>query len=139
MSEEEIKNKPRPLSPHLQVYRPQITSISSILHRVSGIALMMGLFLITWGIIALASGREAYEFFIFFCTSIPGQIMLVGWTGAFFYHMSTGIRHFILDAGFLYERDTAATSGWVVLLSATVFTLATWGYIYRDVITGGAV
>ncbi len=131
--------KERPLSPHLQVYRPQITSISSILHRMTGFALAIGLFLVTWGLIALANGRETYEFFMAFCASPLGQVLLAGWTAAFFYHLSTGIRHFILDAGFLYEKDTAGRSGWVVLLSAAILTTLTWGYIYRDFLLEGGV
>ena len=124
----------RPLSPHLQIYRPQITSVSSILHRATGVALTIGLVLMTWGLIALASGREAYECFIEFCLSPIGQILLFGWTGAFFYHLSTGIRHFILDSGLLFEKGTAAKSGWVVIASALVLTLGAWGYLYRDTI-----
>ena len=129
--------KERPLSPHLQVYKPQITSMSSILHRMTGIALTIGLFLVTWGLLALANGRESYEFFMAFCTSTIGQILLFGWTAAFFYHFCTGIRHFILDAGFLYEKRTTAISGWVVIASAFILTMATWAYIYRDMMTGG--
>lgn len=124
----------RPLSPHLQVYKPQITSVSSILHRMAGIALMLGLFIVTWGLIALASGREAFELFMACATSTLGQIMLAGWSAAFFYHLCTGIRHFVLDAGYLYEKKIASLSGWIVILSALTMTLATWGYIYRDVV-----
>lgn len=136
MSDNPIK-KERPLSPHLQVYKPQITSMSSILHRMTGIALTLGLFMVTWGLIALADGRESFEYFMDFSKSIVGQIMLIGWTGAFFYHMCTGIRHFILDAGFLYEKNIAAKSGFVVIGMAVVMTFATWAYIYRDAIMGG--
>lgn len=136
MTDTPIK-KERPLSPHLQVYSPQITSVSSILHRMAGIALALGLFLVTWGLLALADGRESFEFFLEFCKSTIGQIMLVGWTAAFFYHMSTGLRHFILDAGFLYEEKMASLSGYIVILIAAVLTAATWGYIYRDVLLGG--
>lgn len=131
--------KERPLSPHLQIYKPQITSMSSIFHRMSGIALMLGLFLFAWGVIALASGREAYEYFIWFCQSTIGQLMLVGWTMAFFYHMSTGLRHFFLDAGYMYEKKVASISGFVVIGVAIILTALTWAYIYRDMILGGAV
>jgi len=126
--------KERPLSPHLQVYKPQITSVSSILHRMAGIALMLGLFVVTWGLLALANGRETYDFFIMVTTSIFGQCLLAGWSAAFFYHLCTGIRHFILDAGYLYDKKIASLSGWIVILCALTMTLATWGYIYRDVI-----
>jgi succinate dehydrogenase / fumarate reductase cytochrome b subunit len=136
MSDTNVK-KERPLSPHLQIYKPQITSISSILHRMAGIALMLGLFLVTWGLLALAGGRETYEFFMGFCTSTIGQLMLAGWSAAFFYHMCTGLRHFFLDAGFLYEKKVAALSGWIVVGIAFILTVATWGYIYRDALMGG--
>jgi len=132
-----VIKKERPLSPHLQIYKPQITSMSSILHRMTGIALTLGLFLMSWGLIALADGRESYDYFMNFCTSIIGQIMLAGWTGAFFYHMCTGLRHFILDSGFLYEKKLAAVSGFIVIALAVILTALTWGYIYRDVILGG--
>lgn len=132
---EKIK-KPRPLSPHLQIYKPQITSVSSILHRMSGIALTLGLFLVTWGLIALANGRESYEFFMAFCVSIPGQILLLGWSAAFFYHLCTGIRHFILDSGFLFEKKNTAISGYIVLIVSFALTVATWAIVYCD---GGAL
>lgn len=138
MTDTSIK-KERPLSPHLQIYKPQITSISSILHRLAGVALTIGLFVVTWGLIALADGRESFEFFTTFFASTIGQIILFAWTGAFFYHMCTGLRHFILDAGFLYEKGTAAKSGFIVIFLAAFMTFATWAYIYRDTILGGAI
>jgi succinate dehydrogenase / fumarate reductase cytochrome b subunit len=131
--------KERPLSPHLQIYAPQITSISSILHRMAGIALMIGLILVTWGLLALAGGRESYEYFMAFCTSTIGQVMLAGWSAAFYYHMCTGLRHFLLDAGFLYEKKIAGLSGWIVIAIAAILTAATWGYIYKDVLLNGGL
>ena len=131
--------KERPLSPHLQIYKPQITSISSILHRLAGVALTMGLFIVTWGLIALADGRESFEFFTGFFASTIGQIILIAWTGAFFYHMCTGLRHFILDAGYLYEKCTAAMSGFIVIALAALKTGGVWAYVYRDMIFGGAI
>lgn len=128
------KQSDRPLSPHLQVYSPQITSVSSILHRMSGVALAIGLFFVTWGLLSLSYGRESYTAFMDFCKSPLGQIMLAGWTAAFFYHMCTGIRHFILDAGYLYERETAARSGYIVILAAALLTAGLWAYIYSDTI-----
>lgn len=128
--------KPRPLSPHLQVYSPQITSMTSIMHRLSGVALAIGLFFVTWALVALANGRESYEFFIAFCLSPIGQIMLAGWTLAFYYHMCTGIRHLIRDCGYLYENRDSVVTGWFVIIFAILFTGVTWGYIYMDWITG---
>jgi succinate dehydrogenase / fumarate reductase cytochrome b subunit len=87
-----------------------------------------------WGLYALADGRETYDAFISFCGSVFGQILLIGWSAAFFYHMSTGIRHFILDAGFLYEKKNTAISGYAVLLIAATLTVALWGSIYGGLI-----
>jgi succinate dehydrogenase / fumarate reductase cytochrome b subunit len=126
----------RPLSPHLQVYKPQITSMTSILHRASGVAMAFGLFLVTWGLVALAAGRDSFEIFIGFNTSVIGQILLLGWSAAFFYHLSTGIRHLIRDCGYLYENKDSCVSGWICIIAAACLTAAMWGYIYRDMIMG---
>jgi len=134
MSDTKSHKIERPLSPHLQIYKPQITSISSILHRLSGIALTIGLLMVVWGLYSLADGRDTYDCFIEFCGSVFGQILLVGWSAAFFYHMSTGIRHFILDAGYLYEKKNTAISGYIVILMAFAMTAALWGSIYGGLI-----
>lgn len=122
--------KERPLSPHLQIYRLPISAITSILHRVTGVALTIGLFLLVWGLMALAGGRESYEFFVEFCSSVIGQIMLIGWSWAFFYHLCTGIRHLIFDAGYLFKIENAIVSGWIVTVTPVLLTAATWAYIY---------
>ena len=134
MSETKTIKKERPLSPHLQVYKPQITSVTSILHRISGIALTLGLLMLVWGIYALAAGRDSYDAFVAFCGSGLGQVMLMGWSAAFFYHMSTGIRHFILDSGYLFEKCNTAKSGYAVILIAALLTGALWGAIYGGLI-----
>ena len=122
----------RPLSPHLQVYKPQITSMTSILHRASGVALAIGLILLTWGLISLAAGRENYTVFLGFTKSTIGQILLAGWSAAFFYHLCTGIRHLIRDFGYLYENRDSVISGWVCIIMAALLTALTWAYIYQD-------
>ena len=113
----------RPLSPHLQVYRPQLTSVLSILHRATGIALSVGaIYLATWVIYAAASPR-AYAVFQSFNTSIAGRIVLGGWLFCVFYHLCNGIRHLFWDAGYGFELKDAYRSGWaavVVSLLATV-------------------
>jgi succinate dehydrogenase / fumarate reductase cytochrome b subunit len=104
---------------------------------MTGMALTIGLFLVTWGLLALANGRDSFEFFMAFCTSIFGQILLAGWTAAFFYHFCSGIRHLIRDFGYLYENKHSVVSGWLVIGLAFLMTAALWAYIYRDMITGG--
>jgi len=97
----------RPLSPHLQVYKPQLTSVTSILHRASGWGLSVGLVMFTWWLAAAAIGPEAYQAFRDFCSSPLGLILLFGWTVAFYYHLANGIRHLIWDTGLLFELKNA--------------------------------
>jgi len=123
-----VANRPvhRPLSPHLQVYRPQITSVLSILHRATGIALSVGaLYLATWVIYA-AAGPKAYALFQGFNTSILGRIVLGGWLFCAFYHLSNGIRHLFWDAGYGFELKDAYRSGWIVVAVSLIATLASW-------------
>lgn len=121
----------RPLSPHLQVYRPQITSTLSILHRLTGIALAVGTLLLTWWLVAAAAGPEAFATAQAFIGSIVGRLLLFGWSFALFYHLCNGIRHLAWDAGYGFEIDTTTRSGWTVVIASAVLTLAAWvaGYL----------
>lgn len=121
----------RPLSPHLQVYRPQITSTLSILHRLTGIALAIGTLLLTWWLAALAGGPEAFAAAQDFIGSLIGRLLLFGWSFALFYHLCNGIRHLAWDAGYGYEIDTATRTGWLVVAGAVALTLIAWiaGYL----------
>ena len=84
---------PRPLSPHLQIYRRQLTSITSILHRFTGIGLAVGLLYLVCWLTAAASGLEAFDRLQTFNGSIIGRLLLLGWSIAFFYHLLNGLRH----------------------------------------------
>ena len=115
---------PRPLSPHLQVYRPQLTSMLSILHRATGMALSVGaLYLATWVIYA-ASNPRAYALFQGFNMSIVGRIILGGWLFCAFYHLCNGIRHLFWDAGYGFELKDAYRSGWIVVAVSLIATAA---------------
>ena len=123
-----VANRPvhRPLSPHLQVYRPQLTSVLSILHRATGIALSVGaLYLATWVVYAAASPR-AYAMFQDFNTSIVGRIVLAGWLFSAFYHLCNGIRHLFWDAGYGFELKDAYRSGWIVVAVSLIATAVSW-------------
>lgn len=126
----------RPLSPHLQVYKPQITSVLSILHRTTGVGLGIGTLLLAWWLIAAAAGAEAFETAQAFIGSVIGRILLFGFTIALFYHLSNGIRHLVWDAGYGFELSTVAKSGWAVLIATVVLTLLAWvaGYGMRVVV-----
>ena len=126
----------RPLSPHLQVYRWQLTSVLSILHRASGIALSVGTLLLVYWLIAAAAGPESFATAQGFIGSILGRILLLGWSWALFYHLCNGIRHLFWDAGRGFELKTVYASGWTVVGASAVLTLIAWiaGYAAR----GGA-
>ena len=116
----------RPLSPHLQIYRPQITSVLSISHRATGLALSMGTLLLVWWLVALARGPEAFASVQSFVGSWLGRLLLLGWTFSLFFHLANGIRHLCWDAGYGFEIKTAEISGWVVVAAATALTVIVW-------------
>jgi succinate dehydrogenase / fumarate reductase cytochrome b subunit len=121
----------RPLSPHLQVYRPQITSVMSICHRISGVALAVGTFLLVSWLLAAAQGPVAFAEAQAFMGSFLGRLMLFGWTFALFYHFCNGIRHIAWDLGYGYDLESVTRSGWFTLGAAIGLTLFAWvaGYV----------
>ena len=121
----------RPLSPHLQVYRPQLTSVLSILHRITGIALAIGTLILVWWLIAAAAGPTAFDIVQNFIGSLVGRLLLLGWSFALYYHLCNGIRHLFWDAGKGFELKTAYASGWLVVAAAALLTAISWvgGYV----------
>jgi succinate dehydrogenase / fumarate reductase cytochrome b subunit len=117
---------PRPLSPHLQIYRWQLTSVLSILHRASGIALGAGAILIVWWLGAASDGPEAYTAFQSFIGSWFGLLLLFGWSVALFYHLCNGIRHLWWDSGRGLELKSVYISGWTVVVATLGLTAIAW-------------
>lgn len=117
--------KERPLSPHLQVYRPQMTSMLSILHRSTGVFLALGTPLLVYWLVKLAAGPTDFANAQAFFSNWFIQLMLIGWAFAFFYHLSNGIRHLFWDIGKGFELDDLHRSGYIVLGSAVVLTVIT--------------
>jgi succinate dehydrogenase / fumarate reductase, cytochrome b subunit len=117
---------PRPLSPHLQIYRWQLTSVLSILHRLTGIALALGaILLVTW-FGAAADGPAPFSKFQGFLGSWIGLLLLFGWSVALFYHLCNGIRHLMWDAGYGLELKSVYASGWAVLAATAALTIIAW-------------
>ena len=130
MSSAERPASKRPLSPHLQVYRPQLTSILSITHRGTGIFLALGaLYLVCW-LLAIASGPDAFAAVNGFAGSIVGRLLLLGWTFSLFYHLANGIRHLFWDAGWGLDLKSTYTSGWLVVALAVALTVIAWVVAY---------
>lgn len=116
----------RPLSPHLQLYRWQLTSVLSILHRASGVALAAGTILLVWWLGAAADGPDAYAGVQGFLGSWVGRILLFGWTVALFYHLCNGLRHLWWDTGRGLELKSVYASGWTVVGATSVLTAISW-------------
>jgi succinate dehydrogenase / fumarate reductase cytochrome b subunit len=124
----------RPLSPFMN-YRWQYTNTLSILHRVTGLALSVGLLLFVYWLVSAANGPEAYASAQAVFAHPLTIVLLVGFSFAFFYHLMNGVRHLVWDAGHGFEKSTARTSGWLVFIGAVVLTAMLWFLLVR----GGAV
>src|SRR5690242_10836762 len=123
--------KDRPLSPHLQIYKPLLTMMMSIVHRITGGALFFGMLLLVWVLIAAAAGPNAYASVQWFMETLLGRLILFGYTWALIHHMLGGIKHLIWDLGYGFgpvEREwlTVAT-----LVGSIGFTVLIWivGYL----------
>ncbi|HEX9139435.1 MAG TPA: succinate dehydrogenase, cytochrome b556 subunit [Steroidobacteraceae bacterium] len=118
----------RPLSPHLSVYRFMHTMALSILHRITGLYMALGLLLLVAWLMAAAQGEDSYELFVARWSGGLVRLLLMGWLAAFTYHFMNGIRHLFWDAGIAIERVPSRRSAWLVI-AATVIALALSGYL----------
>lgn len=116
----------RPLSPHLQVYRPQWTSVLSIIHRGSGVVLSIGAVYVAWWLVSAATSEAYYESFAWFAGSIVGNLFFMGFTFCLFYHLCNGIRHMVWDTGRNLELEDAYKSGLMVAAGACGLTVIAW-------------
>ena len=117
---------PRPLSPHLQVYRWQITSVLSILHRGTGLFLVFGTVSIAFWVIALALDHNIFVSYQAWLGSLFGKALLAGWSFSLFYHWANGIRHLLWDAGWGYEIERVYMTGWIVVSISVILTGLLW-------------
>ncbi len=118
--------KARPLSPHLQVYKPMLSMMMSIFHRLTGVGRYFGALIFTWWLMAAASGPEYYNWVMDLMGSLPGMFVLILVTWAFFHHMIGGIRHFIWDFGKGFSLDNVELMAWVNLITPIVLTAIFW-------------
>ena len=116
----------RPLSPHLQVYRWQITMVLSILHRASGVFLSIGSVVLAWWLVAAAVGGDYFLMVSGVLASSLGKLALLAWTAAFYFHLSNGLRHLLWDTGWGFEIPQVYLTGWSVILLSAGLTLVTW-------------
>ena len=120
----------RPLSPHLQIYKPQLTSVLSITHRATGLFLCLGALVFAWWITALAVGPDAFATVRGALDSWFGRLLLAAWTFSFFFHLCNGVRHLFWDAGYGFELRTAYASGKAVVVASIALTLGAVGIAF---------
>ena len=120
----------RPLSPHLQVYRPQMTSVMSIMHRAAGIVLKTGTLVMTAWLVSLAMGAESYGMVAAFLAHPLGQFVLFGYSVALIYHALNGIRHLGWDIGIGLTIPEVYRNGQLVLILTAVLTAALWAAVW---------
>lgn len=125
-----MARRQRPLSPHLQVYRPQITSVLSITHRFTGIALTFGALVFTYWLTAATYGESSFAAAQALLGSWFGQLVLWGVLFALYYHLANGIRHLVWDSGKGFELPTLRKTGMAVVIFAVAMTVLTLALIY---------
>ncbi len=116
----------RPLSPHLQVYRPQLTSMLSIMNRLSGIATSVGTLIMVWWLVAAAGSPSSYAHMQGFVGSWFGILLMFGWTIALVYHFVGGLRHLAWDAGYGLDLPQVYASGYAAIIATAVLTVLIW-------------
>jgi succinate dehydrogenase / fumarate reductase cytochrome b subunit len=122
----------RPLSPFMigPYYRPQLTSMLSIVHRLCGVGLSVGSVLLVWWLVALAAGASNYATFAKHAAAWYGQLLLLGWSWALLYHLCNGIRHLCWDLGWGYSIPVVYRTGYAVVAASLLLTGAAWGLAY---------
>lgn len=121
----DVSHGNRPLSPHLSVYRPQISMVSSILTRITGISLLVGGLLVIWWFLAAAISPEAFALADGVLTSWLGDLVMLGSLWALWYHFLTGLRHLYWDTGRGLDLPTAKMLGWVAVFGSIILTALT--------------
>ncbi|WP_310497052.1 succinate dehydrogenase, cytochrome b556 subunit [Sandarakinorhabdus sp.] len=121
---------PRPLSPHLTIWRWQVHAIVSIMHRITGNAMALGAaWLFLWWLLAAASGPAAYQDFRAVAFGPIGMIIAIGCTWLLFQHMASGVRHLIMDTGAGYDLVVSRRSAMLTFVFSAVATALVWGFI----------
>lgn len=130
MSAPATRSKPRPLSPHLQIYKPIPTMMTSILHRITGGALYFGTLIVAWWITAAAGTEDYYNFVSGIIGSWIGQLILFGYTSALMFHMLGGVRHLVWDTGAYMEKHTATRLAIATVIGSILLTILVWVAVF---------
>ena len=126
-----MHSRERPLSPHLQIYRKLNNMVMSILHRITGIALYVGTLLLAAWLMAAALGPREFASVHGLFGTLPGKLVLLGYTWALLHHMCGGIRHFVWDTGHGLDLRSVNALSWATILLSLITTAAVWGVAYK--------
>ena len=121
-----MNDSKNPLSPHIQIYKWHISSLLSIIHRISGVINLLALILIFFWLIFLSLGENNYQSFLLIINSFIGKFILIGFTWSMSFHLLSGIRHLVWDLGYGFEIKTANITGVIVIISSLVLTIIFW-------------
>ncbi|MEQ8746135.1 succinate dehydrogenase, cytochrome b556 subunit [Pyruvatibacter sp.] len=127
----EAAARQRPLSPHLGIYKPLMSMMMSIVHRITGVALFFGTLILAWWLAAAAIGPDAYATFMATADSTIGRLVLFGYTWALIHHMLGGLRHFLWDSGHGFALRTVDVLAWGTLICSITLTLVIWFATFR--------
>ncbi len=127
-----MATRERPLSPHLQVYRWQVQMVTSILHRVTGVILVIGGLGLVWALLALAGGPGAWADFTDCAGSALGKFVLFGFSWALAFHLINGIRHLLQDAGHGYSIPDFVRSSWISIIGSVVLVVLVWAVVLTN-------
>lgn len=121
----------RPLSPHLQIYKPLLTMVMSIVHRITGVALYVGSLLLVWWLVAAATGADYFDYVNALFASIPGRLILLGFTWTLIHHALGGMRHLLWDTGRGFSEKSREGMAKASILIAILLTIAVWVIAYQ--------
>jgi len=120
----------RPLSPHLTIWRWQVTMATSIMHRATGVALCGGAIVLAWWLVCISNGPEGYDSFMVYAAMPLGLLVLFGFTWAFAFHFCNGVRHLAWDLGYGFEKHTASQTGFLVFALSFIIAIAAFALVW---------
>jgi succinate dehydrogenase / fumarate reductase cytochrome b subunit len=127
----------RPTSPHLTIYRPQISTVLSIIHRFTGLWLTAGMLALVGWLYVVAYMPGDYEEWYKCISSLPGKLALASWMVAFYYHLCSGIRHLFWDIGKGFSLPAMNVTGWLVIITTALLSIMTWGFVQATIGAAG--
>jgi succinate dehydrogenase / fumarate reductase, cytochrome b subunit len=120
----------RPLSPHLTIWRWQVTMLASIMHRATGMALSAGAIVLAWWLVSISNGPEGYDSFMVYAAMPLGLVVLFGFTWSFAFHFCNGIRHLVWDLGYSFDKHVATRSGFLVFALSFLIAIGVFAFVW---------